>query len=232
LSELFQTLNDALGQSAGLALLAAFAWGVFSMVLSPCHLAGIPLIITYVNEQETRSARHAAGLSILFALGMFLMIALIGAVTALAGRTVGDAGPAGYYVVAVVFILIGLDLLNAISLPWFGAHKEQVKVKGTTGALLLGFIFGLASGPCTFAFLAPILAVALHSATTNAATGTALLLAFGIGHCLVIVLAGTSAECAKRFADWNRETKTARRIKMVFGALLILAGLYFLYRAI
>ncbi len=232
MNELFHALNNALTQSSALALLGAFAWGVLGMVLSPCHLAGIPLIITYVNEQETRSTRHAAGLSTLFALGMFLMIGLIGAVTALAGRTVGDAGPAGYYVVAVVFILIGLDLLNALSLPWFGAHKEQVKVKGITGALLLGFIFGLASGPCTFAFLAPILAVSFHSATSNAALGTALLLSFAAGHCLVIILAGTSAERAKRVADWNRETQTARRVKMIFGALLILAGLYFLYRAI
>ncbi|MEN7973824.1 MAG: cytochrome c biogenesis protein CcdA [Verrucomicrobiota bacterium] len=232
MSELYQTLNATLMQSPSLALLAAFAWGVCSMLFSPCHLAGIPLVIAYVNGQETRSVRHAAGLSTLFAAGMLLMIALIGGATALAGRAVGDISSAGYYVVAVVFIFIGLDLLDVVSLPWFGAQKEKVKAKGAYGALLLGLIFGLASGPCTFAFLAPILAITFQTATSNAGFGALLLVSFGIGHCLIITLAGTSAESAKRLADWNRETKTACRVKMVFGILLILAGLYFLYRAI
>ena len=232
LSELIQSLDSALSQASFLSLGAAFAWGICSMLLSPCHVAGIPLIIAYVNEQETGSSRHSAFLSSAFALGMLLMIGLIGAGTALAGCMAGDIGPAGYYVMAGIFILMGLHLLDAISLPGFRARKERVRTKGLAGALLLGALFGLASSPCTLAFLAPILTIGFHSAASNALFGAALVLFFGAGHCLVIILAGTSAELAGRVADWNRQTRMARRIRMVFGILLILGGLYFIYRAV
>jgi cytochrome c-type biogenesis protein len=163
---------------------------------------------------------------------MLLMMILLGIVTVAAGRTIGDSGSIGYYVVAAIFILIGLDMLDVITLPWFGMHKEQVQRKGVKGAVLLGLVFGLASGPCTFAFLAPILAVTFHAASSNAWFGGLLLLAFGIGHCIILLLAGASAERAKRLAEWQRRTNTARHVRMVFGLLLVLGGLYFLYRAL
>ncbi len=232
LSDLFQMLNDGMASSPAAALVAAFAWGVCSVVLSPCHLASIPLLIAYVNDQDVKSARHAAGLSSLFALGILITMALIGIITAVAGRMTGDTGAIGGYVMSAVFILIGLHLMDVVSIPWFGPHKEKVQSKGRLGALLLGLLFGIASGPCTFAFLAPVLAVVFSSAAANTAFGFLLLGLYGLGHCGVLIVAGTSVERAKHFADWNRETKTARHVKTVIGILLILAGLYFLYKAI
>lgn len=232
LNDLLSTLNSALTQSPGPAVLAAFLWGLCSMVFSPCHLAGIPLIMAYLNEQESRSVSYGAVLSLLYALGMLLTIALLGLLAILAGHTLGDTGAVGYYVASAVFIVIGLDLIDVITLPWFSMKKERMKIKGAAGALLLGLVFGLAAGPCTFAFLAPILAVTFQSSTVNPYLAFTLLFAFGIGHCLLIVLAGLSVERTRHLADWTRKTGTARRVRMIFGTLLILAGLYFLYRAI
>lgn len=215
-----------------MALSAAFAWGICSVVLSPCHLASIPLLIACVNGHDVKNARHAAGLSTLFAAGILATMALVGIATTVAGRMTGDTGSIGGYVMSAVFILIGLHLMDVVSIPWFGAHKEKVHRKGFRGALLLGLLFGIASGPCTFAFLAPVLAVVFHTASDNAVFGFLLLSVYGLGHCTVLILAGTSAERAKHFADWNRETKTARSIKAALGILLILAGLYFLYKTI
>ena len=42
---LFVTLTRAVEGSALVALGASFAWGVLSILLSPCHLASIPLIV-------------------------------------------------------------------------------------------------------------------------------------------------------------------------------------------
>ena len=232
LNELFQSLNHAMTASPATALSAAFAWGICSVVLSPCHLASIPLLIAYVNDQDVKNARHAAGLSTLFALGILATMAVIGIATAMAGRMTGDTGSIGGYVMSVVFILIGLHLMDVISIPWFGTRKEKVHRKGIWGALLLGLLFGIASGPCTFAFLAPVLAVVFNSASDNSTFGFLMLAVYGLGHCAVLILAGTSVERAKHFADWNRETKTARHVKAFIGILLILAGLYFLYKAI
>jgi len=232
LNELFRLLNDALTQSPSLALIAAFAWGVCSVVLSPCHLASIPLLIAYVNDRDAKTVRHAAGLSTLFAIGILGTMALIGIATAMAGRMIGDASAIGGYVMSAVFILMGLHLMDIVSVPWFGTKKEKVVSKGFWCALLLGLLFGIASGPCTFAFLAPVLAVVFNTASDNAVFGFLLLALYGLGHCAVLIVAGTSVERAKHFADWNRKTKTARRVKAAIGILLILAGLYFLYKAI
>lgn len=232
MNDFFQFLNTAISGSPTLALAAAFVWGICSVVLSPCHLASIPLLIAYVNDQEVETPKHAAALSTLFALGILITMAVIGILTATAGRMTGDTGPMGGYVMSAVFILIGLHLMDIISVPWFGARKEGVKRKGALGALTLGLLFGIASGPCTFAFLAPVLAVVFSTASASAAFGTLLLTSYALGHCAVLIIAGTSVERAKHFADWNRETKTARRVKAVIGILLILAGLYFLYKTI
>jgi len=45
LEELFTVLGHALEGHAALALGAAFAWGAVSLLLSPCHLATVPLLV-------------------------------------------------------------------------------------------------------------------------------------------------------------------------------------------
>lgn len=232
LNDFFHLLNSAMTGSPALALLAAFAWGLCSVILSPCHLASIPLLIAYVSDQEVETPRHAAGLSALFALGILVTMALIGIATTLAGRMTGDAGAIGGYIMSAVFILIGLHLMDVVSIPWIGTHKETIKSKGATGALLLGLLFGIASGPCSFAFLAPVLAVVFNTATNNVWFGYLLLAFYGLGHCVVLLVAGTSVERAQHVAAWNRKTKMASHIKFIIGILLILAGLYFLYKVI
>ena len=65
------------------ALAASFAWGVLSIVLSPCHLSSIPLIIGFISGQGAEiTARRAFTLSALFSAGILITIGAIGAVTA------------------------------------------------------------------------------------------------------------------------------------------------------
>ncbi|HEY9250466.1 MAG TPA: cytochrome C biogenesis protein, partial [Rariglobus sp.] len=105
MESVFISLSDAMAGAPAIALLAAFAWGVLSIVLSPCHLASIPLIVGFLQGGEAVTPRRAAGLSTLFALGILGSIALIGAVTAAAGRMLGDLGVWGNYAVAAVFFV-------------------------------------------------------------------------------------------------------------------------------
>ena len=101
-----------------LAVAASFVWGVLSIVLSPCHLASIPLIIGFISGQGGEvTTRRALVLSGLFAVGILLTIGVIGAVTAAAGRMLGDVGAAGNYIVAVIFLAVGLHLLGVIPMP-------------------------------------------------------------------------------------------------------------------
>lgn len=231
MQELFTHLTHAVEDAPAIALTAAVAWGVLSVVLSPCHLASVPLIVGFIGKQGRMSARRAFAISALFAAGILITIAAVGAITAAAGRILGDLGPWSSYFVAVIFFVVGLHLLDVIPIPWSGPDRVGMKRKGPLAALLLGLIFGVAIGPCTFAYMAPMLAVTFRLASTRLLYGIALLLAYGVGHGVVIIAAGTSTELVQRYLDWNERSKGALILKRFCGLLVLLAGLYLLYRA-
>lgn len=231
MEDVFTVLTRAVEGSAGLALTAAFAWGVLSILLSPCHLASIPLIVGFVDRQGRITAWRAFTLSLVFATGILITIGVIGVLTAMAGRMMGDLGRWGNYAVALVMVGIGLCLLDVIRLPWPGGSPTSTKRKGWWAALLLGLIFGAALGPCTFAFMAPMLAVTFKLATSKLPYGILLLMLYGAGHCSVIVLAGTCTELVQRYLDWNERSQGAVILRRVCGLLVVLGGLYLMYVA-
>ena len=228
---LFTTLTHAVEGSAGVALAAAALWGVLSILLSPCHLASLPLIVGFIDEQGRTSTRHAFWLSTLFATGILVTIGVIGTVTAALGHMLGQVGPWANYFVAAVFLVVGLHLLGVIPLPLPGAATPGLRRKGLLAALILGLVFGIALGPCTFAYMAPMLAVTFRAAGTILLYGVALLLAYGVGHCAVIVAAGTSTELVQRYLNWTEASRGAVLLKQVCGVLVILGGLYLVYKA-
>ena len=219
---LFTWLSDALNGAPWLAVLAAAGWGVASLVLSPCHLASIPLIVGFIAERKDTTPRQALGYALLFALGILLSIAAVGGATAAAGRMLGDVGPWTNYAVAAVLLLVGLHLLEILPLPW-ERGLSLPRFQGKAAALLLGLIFGVALGPCTFAYLAPILGVIFGVARTQPGFAVLLLLAYGVGHCALIVAAGVSVEKVQQVLDWHGNTPGAHWLRRASG-LLVLAG--------
>ena len=107
----------------------------------------------------------------------------------------------------------------------------MIKRKGMLAALILGLVFGIALGPCTFAYMAPMLAVAFKLASTNLSYGMLLLLLYGIGHCSVIVFAGTFTEVVQRYMNWNEKSKGAVILKKICGVLVLLGGVWLIYTA-
>jgi cytochrome c-type biogenesis protein len=229
--ELFTILTHAVEGTPAIAIIAALVWGILSVLLSPCHLASIPLIVGFINGQGRISTRRAFYISGLFAIGILITIAGIGAVTAAAGRMLGDIGPYGNYFVAAIFFVVGLVLLGVIPMPFSGPGQIGIKRKGMLAAFVLGLVFGIAIGPCTFAFMAPMLGVTFKAASTNFIYGILLLLAYGLGHCSVIVFAGTFTEIVQRYMNWNEKSRGAIILKRVCGFLVLLGGLYLIYRS-
>jgi len=227
----FTSLTGAVGGAPLVALLASFAWGLLSIVLSPCHLASIPLIVGFIQGRSVASPRRAAVLAALFASGILVTIAAVGALTAAAGRLMGDVGTLGNVLVAGIFILVGMAFLDIVSLSWTAPQPAGVKRRGALAAFLLGLTFGIALGPCTFAFMAPMLAVTFKVADKQPVYAALLLAAYGVGHCLVIVAAGASAAWTQKVLDWNSSSPLGKALKRACGVLVIMGGLYLLFTA-
>ena len=231
MEQLFEKLTHAVEGAALIAVAASFIWGVLSILLSPCHLASIPLIVGFIDEQGRISTKRAFWISTLFAAGILITIGIVGAITAAAGRMLGDVGKWGNYFVAAIFFLVGLGLLDVIGMPFSGPAKVGMKQKGALAAFILGLVFGIAIGPCSFAYMAPMLAVTFKLASTNIFYGILLLLVYGIGHCCVIVLAGTFTEVVQHYLNWNEKSKGAVILKRICGVLVLAGGLYMIYTA-
>ncbi len=231
LAGLFGALGRAIESTVPVALGGAFLWGLLSVLLSPCHLANIPLVIGFIGGQGSIPARRALGLSAAFAGGVLGMIGIVGALTLAAGRLAGDLGAAPGYLVAVVLFAVGLHLLDVLPAPWSGTGLPLVKRRGPLTAAVLGLLFGVALGPCTFAYMAPMLGVAFKVAGARPAYGALLLLAYGLGHCSVIVAAGTSTQLVQRCLDPAAAARARQVLRRACGALILAGGLYMLYAA-
>lgn len=231
MEQLFESLTKAVEGTVSIAVAASFAWGILSILLSPCHLASIPLIIGFIDGQGRISTKRAFLISTFFSLGILITIAVIGAITAAVGRMMGDVGKYGNYFVALIFFLVGLYLLDVIPMPLAGPGQVGMKRKGILAAFILGLVFGIALGPCTFAFMAPMLGLTFKLSSTNLVYGIFLLVIYGTGHCSVIIFAGTFTEIIQHYLNWNEKSKGAIILKKICGVLVLFGGLYLIYIA-
>ncbi len=229
LEGIFTALYEAMTGTIWLAVLASFGWGVLSILLSPCHLSSIPLVVGFISSQGKTTVRRTFNISLLFSIGILVTIAGIGIITASLGRLMGDIGVYGNYIVAIIFFIVGLYLLEIIKIDWNSIGLKQTKSKGLLAALILGLLFGIALGPCTFAYMAPVLGIVFQTAQTNYLLAVIFLLAFGIGHCSVIVGAGTLTGKVQKYLDWSEGSKTIKWIKRTCGFLVIIGGIYLVY---
>ncbi len=70
-----------------------------------------------------------------------------------------------------------------------------------------------------------------HLILNDLAVRVILLIAYGIGYCSVIVLAGTSTGLVQRYLNWNEKSKGVIVSKRMWGGLVIVGGLYLTYVA-
>jgi cytochrome c-type biogenesis protein len=73
--------------------------------------------------------------------------------------------------------------------------------------------------------------VTFKLASTQPIYSASLLLAYGVGHCAVIVVAGTFTELVQRYLDWNEQSKGLKVLKNICGILVLLGGVYLIYTA-
>ncbi|OYV87753.1 MAG: cytochrome C biogenesis protein [Ignavibacteriae bacterium 37-53-5] len=229
LEQIFNTLTNAMSGYFGIALLAAYGWGVLSILLSPCHLSSIPLVLGYISLKENPTQKKVFKLSLAFALGVLVSIAIVGAITSLLGGIMGYIGPYGNIISAAVLFLTGLYLLDWIKLSWTPIKLKPDNQSGWTGAALLGLVFGIGLGPCTFAYMAPVAVAAFSIGETSLLKAAEIVLMFGLGHCTVIVVSATLVKTLQKYMRWTRKSNGMLIFKKACGVLVLAGGAYFVY---
>jgi len=227
LAQFLITVNQWMSGGTAIAAAGCFVWGMVSVALSPCHIASIPLIVSYVAGQDkVLKARSAAGYAAAFTVGLFITIAVVGLICAALGRMLGDIGPWWTIAIGAILIWVSLDMLGVQACSMSGSLMARIRVKGLGGAFVLGLAYGVLSGSCTFGFIAPILAII--TVQKEIATGVLFIVLFGIGHCLPIAVAGSSMALVKRLLESSRFHSGGLWFRRLAGVAIGAIGLYFI----
>ena len=211
------------------AFVAAFVGGVLTSA-SPCVLAAAPVAVGYVGGQA-RTPAQAWRLSVAFVAGLTLVLVLLGLLAARFGLLMGTLPGPWSLAVGIVIVSAGIWLWRAApscGMPLPARWQDRLAGAGSWGAFALGALVSTVMSPCA----TPALAAALAVAGTGAAFGesmwwgAALLLSYGVGHGMLLLIAGAlpgSAQSllarAGRFERWL----PGRRF---FASVLVLAGLW------
>ena len=227
LETVFLTVNEWIAGGTAVAAVGCFAWGVISVLFSPCHLASIPLIVAYVGgQQRALSPRQASSYAALFTLGLFITIAVIGIVCAVLGRMLGDVGNGWQILIGLVLVWVALGMLGVEKCSMSGSLLYRLNLRGLFGAFALGLAYGVLSGACTFGFIAPILAII--TVQQKVATGILLILLFAVGHCLPIVVAGSSTAAVRHLMENSAWQGAGKWFRKGAGVMIGLLGVYFI----
>ena len=142
LESFFISVNNWMTAGSLYAAMGSFAWGMISVLFSPCHLASIPLIVAYVAGQETAvNPKKAGWFAGAFTLGLFITIALIGLICAWLGRMLGDVGIWWQILVGGVLIWVALGMLGVEACTLSGSLLYRLNIRGVYGAFVLGLAY-------------------------------------------------------------------------------------------
>jgi len=231
--------GELLEQGSALAIPIAFVGGLVASV-TPCVYPVLPLLIGYMGSTGEKSRRRMFLLSSLYAVGMALTFTALGAVAALIGRTVFGTGRVfssartswiTHLVVGVVIVVFALSLVGVIRIPMprFLARREAKPRRGYLGALLMGMMSGMITGPCVGAVAGPLL-IYLGS-KGNIFFGAIVMFAFAMGMGVLLIAVGTFTGL---LAALPRSGALLRRIELGFALAMMALGVgyFILYKGI
>lgn len=216
-----------IGASIWIGPLLALLGGVLTSLM-PCSLSTVPLVIGCVGGGEAKG-KKALFLSLLFALGSTITFVALGVIASLAGLLLEKAEIWMHLILGVILVLMALQMWGVIELIPTSSIMARNRLKGGLGAFTAGLIAGVFSAHCATPVIVALLAIVIENG--RILFGTVLLLFFSIGHAILSVVAGTSVGLVQRITDDPKYEKFGKIIKIVLGAVIILAALWLFWEA-
>jgi len=209
------------------------------LTFTPCVLPMVPILTSVVLgqgtiNQGTKSGRKGFVLSSIYVLGMAITYALAGLTVGLLGAGANVQAwmqtPWVLTLFAILFVLLALAMfgLYELQLPSgirnrLNAMSQKQKGGQALSVFVIGVLSALVVSPCVSAPLAG--ALVYISATGDAFTGFAALLALGLGMGAPLIILGTTgASVLPKAGAWMNQ------IKIFFGILLLAVAIWLLSR--
>ena len=220
MTDVINAIASVMFSSGPLQWAGAFLWGIASVILSPCGIAAIPLVVGYIENTDSPSRWEAFKISCAFCSGIVLNLMLVGFVTSSFGLLLGGNERFLTLFVAAVFILMGVHLTGLVHFKFFsfGRGGGSTERRGLWGALVLGVVSGLAIGPCSIAYITPVLSLAAAQASRGLLFSFGLILAYALGYSAVLIASG--------WLQSERGQKALRVLNFLCGVVLICVGIY------
>ena len=207
---------------------AVFLAGVLSSA-SPCVLATIPLVVGFVGGYSDGNRGKAFRYSLAFIIGLSLTFTAFGAAAGLLGTMFGTLGGPWYLMAGVIALVMGGQMMGFYEIHNPIRREFKPKRGGIGGAFLLGLFFGVVSSPCATPVLVVILTLVAGKA--QMLYGIGLLFCYAVGHCLLMLLAGTFTGFVEGFVKARGVVNFSLRAKRLSGLVVALVGGWFLWQS-
>ncbi|MEO9338933.1 cytochrome c biogenesis CcdA family protein [Mesorhizobium sp. SB112] len=208
--------------------------------LSPCVLPLVPPYLCYMagvsvedfreqpeKTKESSTRRILLITSFAFVLGFSTVFIALGAGASTIGRFLRVYQETLAMVAGVLIIIMGLNFLGVLRIPFLSREarfQSQGKPASVAAAYVMGLAFAFGWTPCIGPVLGPILTLAGGRETVG--EGALLLAAYSLGLGIPFMLAALFSAAFMRFVGSFRVH--LGRIEKLIGALLVLAGVFFL----
>ena len=218
------TLPESLSHGNVFAIPLVLAAGLVAG-FNPCCLAMYPAATAACCANNTATeCQQKLSFSLLFILGAAFATALLGIAAALLGRAMGQLGAPVLYVIALVPMLMGFQVLGWIKLPF--SQRLSGRVAASAGAAFVsGMVLGVVISPCGTPILASVLSYVAYK--RSIVFGAVLLFLYGVGSSTPVALVGSAAGTALR--RWG-SPRSAAVANSITGTLLVATSFYLLWR--
>jgi cytochrome c-type biogenesis protein len=224
--------------AADIGYITAVGAGAISF-LSPCVLPLVPPYLCYmagvsVEDFRAEAPEKAANArlpllraAIAFVLGFSTVFVALGAGASTIGTLLRAWQQELAIIAGIVIIIMGLNFLGLIRIPLLSREarfQAGGKPASTVAAYVMGLAFAFGWTPCIGPVLGPILTLAGGRSTVG--EGAMLLAAYSAGLGIPFLIAALFSGAFMRFL--TRFRVHLGRVEKAMGALLVLAGIFFI----